>query len=210
MYPITLQPQVAGISLAYGQTTQMQSPSAFTCKGDAASISASVYNYGTTNNQLADVSPPAALRRHMEPQYRRRYCRLYLLLLPQSLPPPDGLPYAVAYITATAYSVTSNPVAVYIHAPVTNISLVTILAFQLPAAMLLAEPDGQLDAQACYVATDSSGVSHQYEFCAPSSVPQQLCVFRRSGARRYLGPQLQSSIGTLNFSVGNSNSRRHH
>ncbi len=36
---ITLQPQVAGISLAYGQTTQIQSPSAFTCKGDAASIS---------------------------------------------------------------------------------------------------------------------------------------------------------------------------
>ena len=32
---ITLQPQVAGISLAYGQTTFILSPQAFTCKGNS-------------------------------------------------------------------------------------------------------------------------------------------------------------------------------
>jgi len=36
---ITLQPQISGISLAYGQTTQVQAPQAFTCKQVAASVS---------------------------------------------------------------------------------------------------------------------------------------------------------------------------
>ena len=44
---------------------------------------------------------------------------------PNPLPSTSGLPYGVAYITATADSVTSNPVTVYVHAPITSISLVT-------------------------------------------------------------------------------------
>jgi hypothetical protein len=32
------------------------------------------------------------------------------------LPSTGGLPYGIAYITASAQSVTSNPVEVYVHA----------------------------------------------------------------------------------------------
>src|SRR5579863_3717310 len=35
---IVLQPQVTGLSLAYGQTLQTQAPSSFTCKGAAAAV----------------------------------------------------------------------------------------------------------------------------------------------------------------------------
>ena len=45
---ITLQPATTGISLAFGQTRQVSSPSAVTCKGDTAN--AGTYTYGTTNN----------------------------------------------------------------------------------------------------------------------------------------------------------------
>ena len=52
---ITMQPQSFGISLAYGQTQQSTSPQAKTCQNNAAAVSG--YNYGTTNNQLVDISP---------------------------------------------------------------------------------------------------------------------------------------------------------
>src|SRR5271165_4241696 len=52
---IVLTPQTTGISLAYGQTQQLAGPSAKTCKGTTASVAS--YTYGTTNNQIVDVSP---------------------------------------------------------------------------------------------------------------------------------------------------------
>ena len=56
---VILQPQTTGISLAYGQTQQLASPQAKTCKGVAASVG--TYTYGTTNNQIVDVSPTGNL-----------------------------------------------------------------------------------------------------------------------------------------------------
>ena len=123
---ITLQPQIAGISLAYGQTTQIQSPAATTCKGTSVSVGSNSYSYGTTNNQLVDISPSGSI---CAGTWNRNtgggiadytYC-----YYPNPLPSTNGLPYGIAYITATADSVTSNPVEVYVHAPVTSISLVT-------------------------------------------------------------------------------------
>ncbi|MDE3147843.1 MAG: hypothetical protein KGL37_00105, partial [Acidobacteriota bacterium] len=54
---ITLQPQIGGISLAFGQTQQIKAPFAVTCKGGGAIVSTNLYTYGTTNNQLIDISP---------------------------------------------------------------------------------------------------------------------------------------------------------
>jgi hypothetical protein len=56
---ITLQPATTGISLAYGQTRQVTAPTATTCKSTAASVS--TYTYGTTNNQLVDISPAGSI-----------------------------------------------------------------------------------------------------------------------------------------------------
>ncbi|HZP04128.1 MAG TPA: hypothetical protein VFB43_04440 [Terracidiphilus sp.] len=176
---ITMQPQIAGISLAYGQTVQAQSPSAITCTGATAEVSSNSYTYGTTNNQLVDISPTGSIcagtwNRHTGggiPDYT--YCNY-----PNPLPSTNGLPYATAYITASADSVTSNPVAVYIHAPITSISLVGPSGCQSQGAV------AQLDASAYY---DLNG--KQTLLCGPNSTSVPSCP---------------SSIGTLNFSVGTS------
>ncbi len=199
---ITLQPQIAGISLAYGQTTQILSPSATTCKGTSVSVSSSSYSYGTTNNQLVDISPGGSIcagtwnRNTGGGIANYTYC-----YYPNPLPSTNGLPYAVAYITATADSVTSNPVAVYIHAPVTSMSLVTnSLSSSTPEQCFSQTQTAQLDAQACYV---SNGT--QYEFCAPPSVsaPNYACAGGLAPGVSSV-PSCGSSIGTLNFAVGTS------
>jgi trimeric autotransporter adhesin len=179
VYSITLQPQVAGISLAYGQTIQVTSPQAFNCLENPVSVSSKSYQYGTYNNQLVDISPTGYIcagtwNRNTGggiPDYT--YCNY-----PNPLPSTNGLPYAVSYIYATADSVTSNPVAVYVHAPVTSISLVG------PSACLSQSQTAQLDAQAYY---DNNGT--QTLLCAPGSTSV---------------PDCESSIGTLSFAVGTS------
>jgi trimeric autotransporter adhesin len=174
---ITLQPQTAGISLAYGQTLQTQSPVAITCTGASASVSAKSYTYGTSNNQLVDISPTGEI---CAGTWNRNtgggiadytYCNY-----PNPLPSTSGLPYGIAYITAAADSVTSNPVEVYIHAPVTSISLVGPPGCQSQSTV------SQLDAAAYY---DLNGT--QTLLCSPNSATVPDCL---------------SSIGTLNFSVG--------
>lgn len=122
---LTLQPQLAGISLAYGQTQQVLAPQAFTCKGNAVAIPPGQTTWGTTNNQLVDVSPTGYL---CAGTWNRNtgggiadytYC-----YNPNPLPATNGLPYGIAYVTATAAAVTSNPIPIYVHAPVSAISLV--------------------------------------------------------------------------------------
>jgi hypothetical protein len=174
---ITLQPQVAGISLAYGQTVQAQSPNAITCTGAEAVINSRSYTFGTTNNQLVDISPSGDIcagtwNRNTGggiPDFTT--CNY-----PNPLPATTGLPYGVAYITASADSVTSNPVAVYIHAPITSINLVGPPGCQSQGSI------SQLDAQAYY---DLNG--KQTLLCAPNTASVPDCL---------------ASIGTLNFSVG--------
>ena len=181
---ITMQPQIAGISIAYGQTIQAQSPSAFTCKGDAATVSSGTYHYGTTNNQLVDISPSGDI---CAGTWNRNtgggiadytYC-----YFPNPLPSTNGLPYAIAYITATADSVTSNPVTVYVHAPISSINLVTTPVSGAPAQGCYSQSQqAQLDAQAYYSLNGT-----QTLLCEPGSTTL---------------PECASSIGTLNFAVG--------
>jgi len=204
---ITLQPQIAGISLAYGQTTQIATPSATTCKNATASVPSSLYSYGTTNNQLVDVSPTGSLcagtwnRNTGGGIANYTYC-----YFPNPLPSTNGLPYGIAYITASAESVTSNPVEVYVHAPVTSISLVTnSLSSSAPGQCFSQSQTAQLDAQACYAVTDNSGVTHQYEFCAPPSITSANYACQGGLAPGVTSvPSCGLSIGTLNFTSSNS------
>src|SRR5580698_9552037 len=179
VYSITMQPQTAGISLAYGQTTQAQSPQALTCTGATASVSSRNYEYGTTNNQLVDISPTGNI---CAGTWNRNtgggiadytYCNY-----PNPLPSTNSLPYSTAYITATADSVTSNPVAVHVHAPVTSITLVG------PSSCLSQGQIAQLDSEAFY---DLNG--KQTLLCAPGSATV---------------PDCEASIGTMSFAVGTS------
>jgi len=199
---VTLQPQIAGISLAYGQTIQAQAPQAFTCKGASASIGSNQISYGTTNNQLVDISPSGNIcagtwnRNSGGGIADYTFCNF-----PNPLPTTNGLPYAIAYITATADSVTSNPVTVYIHAPVTSISLVTSsLSTTAPQACFSQNQQAQLNAQGCYALNGT-----QYEFCAPSSVtPANYACPGGLAPGVTSVPACGSSIGTLSFQTANT------
>jgi hypothetical protein len=198
---LTLQPQIAGISLAYGQTTQIQSPTATTCKGDPASITSGSLSYGTSNNQLVDISPNGGIcagtwnRNSGGGIADYTYCNY-----PNPLPSTRALPYAIAYITATADSVTSNPVTVYIHAPISSVSLVTTpSAGSSSQGCYSQNQQANLDAQECYV---SNGT--QYEFCAPPSVTAANFACPGGLAPGVTSvPECTSSIGTLSFATSN-------
>jgi hypothetical protein len=195
---ITLQPQTTGISLAFGQTLQAQQPTALTCTGTSAEVNSNQYVFGTTNNKLVDLSPSGQIcagtwNRNTGggiPDYT--YCNF-----PNPLPSTGGLPYGVAYITAAANSVTSNPVKVFIHAQVSSVALVG------PQQCLSQTQTANLDAQACFSAN-----GQQYLMCAPSSVttsgsPNLACPVPPGQTLASI-PSCTSSIGYFNFSVGNS------
>jgi len=111
---IKLNPQVTGISLAYGQTQQLNSPVATDCKGNT--VAESSFSYGSTNPSVMDVSPTgqvcAGTWNRNSPAGIANYT--YCTTTNQS---------GVAYLTATAGGGTSNTVAAYAHPPVTSIIL---------------------------------------------------------------------------------------
>jgi hypothetical protein len=199
---ITLQPATTGISLAYGQTKQITSPTATTCKNTSASVS--TYTYGTTNNQLVDISPSGSI---CAGTWNRNtgggIANYTICTAPNPLPTTKGMPYGTAYITASAQSVTSNPVEVYIHPAVTVVSLVG------PTSCLSQNASATLDAQACYSQT-VNGVASSALLCAPASVTGssnfdnlKACALP-SGVARSAIPTCGNSIGTLSYSVDNS------
>ncbi|MFP5206399.1 MAG: hypothetical protein ACLGSH_13665 [Acidobacteriota bacterium] len=201
---ILLQPQQGGISLAYGQTAQIRSPQAFSCLHDAVSVSTKAFTYGTTNNQLVDLSPTGAIcagtwNRNSgggTPDYT--YCNN-----PSPMPTTGGVPYSVVYITATADSVTSNPVAVYVHAPVTSVTLAKSTASgQLGAQQCYSQGTvTQLDAEACYGISDNSGNVTQYELCAPPGTTSYSCPGGLAPGVTSV-PACQTAIGAMSFTVG--------
>jgi trimeric autotransporter adhesin len=101
------------------------------------------------------------------------------------LPSTGGLPYSISYITASADGVTSNPVTVYIHAPISSINLVTEPVPGSPAQGCYSQnQQANLDAQAYYSLNGT-----QTLICAPGSATL---------------PECSNSIGTLSFASGNS------
>jgi hypothetical protein len=191
---ITLEPRIAGISLAYGQTQQISPPFAVTCHGGGATVGANQYSYGTTNNQLVDISPTGNLCAGTWNRNTGGGIANYTICnKPNPTPNTGGLPYSTAFISASADSVTSNPVTVYIHAQVTSISLVG------PQQCLSQGTQAPLDAQACY-----SSNGQQILLCKPTTVtdPTLFACPLPPGVTSV--PSCSTSIGTLSYSVGTS------
>jgi trimeric autotransporter adhesin len=193
VYSIDLEPRTTGVSLAFGQTRQVTAPTAKTCKGNTASVS--TYTYGTTNNQLVDISPTGNMCAGLWNRNSGGGIADYTICsAPSPLPSTSGLPFGTAYITAAADSVTSNPVEVYVHAPVSAITL--SLAGQ--QACYSQGAIAQLDSEACFV---NNGT--QYEFCAPPTVTQYSCQGGLPPGVTSV-PDCTSAIGVATYTVGTS------
>jgi len=192
---IFLGPQTTGMSIAFGQTQQLASPVATTCKGTSASVSS--WSYGTTNNQIVDISPTGNLCAGTWNRNSGGGIPNYTICnFPSPLPATNGLPYATAYVTASADSVTSNPVEVYVHAQVTSVTLAG------PQTCLSQGQLAQLDAQACFAGSNNQ----QQLLCAPASLisssnPNLACPLP-PGVNLTSIPECQSTVGTLTYTVG--------
>jgi hypothetical protein len=193
VYSITLQPATTGISLAFGQTRQANAPNAYNCKG--ASAAASTFTYGTSNNLLVDISPSGNICAGTWNRNSGGGIPNYTICTaPDPLPASkEGLPYASAYLTASAAGVTSNPVQVFVHAQVTSITLVG------PQQCLSQTQQAPLDAQACYSATVANKPTNVL-FCAPSSVTAQNYACPLAPGVTSV-PSCSNSLGTLGYNV---------
>jgi hypothetical protein len=202
---ITLAPATTGISLAYGQTRQLSAPAAVTCKGSSATVTA--YSYGTSNNQLVDITPTGILCAGTWNRNSGGGIPNYTICSPPSpLPSTGGLPYATAYVTASAHSIVSNPVEVFVHATVTTVSLVTEPLSGTAQQCFSQGTQTTLDAQACY----ANSSNQQTLLCAPPSVtssssPTLACPLPTvNGQQIALSsiPSCTAAIGTLTYNVG--------
>lgn len=126
---VTLQPETTGLSLAWGQTASLSSPQAFNCNHDSQSVSKWVY--GSSNLLLADISPTGQV---CAGTWNRNS--------PGGVPdfsictPPSGSSLSsfsgctsstcgTAQVTAQGGGATSNPVNIYVHPPITSITIPT-------------------------------------------------------------------------------------
>jgi hypothetical protein len=126
---ISLQPATTGVSLAYGQTGQLQSPTATNCNGGAESVS--FYTYGSINLNIADISSTGALCGGTWNRHSPGGIPDFTVCTP---PTPQAIAQGcsgsgglqttcVAQMTASGAGVTSNTVAVYVHPQVSTIQL---------------------------------------------------------------------------------------
>ena len=197
---ITLTPTTTGISLAFGQTRQLISPTAVTCKGTSATVG--TYTYGTSNNQLVDIAPNGNLCAGTWNRNSGGAIPNFTICNPPSpLPSTGGLPYATAFVTASAQSIVSNPVEVFVHAPVTSVSLVTEPSTGTAQQCFSQGTQATLDAQACFAGTNNI----QQVLCAPASVVAS-GVYACPGGVPAGASILNctATIGTLNYNVGTS------
>jgi len=207
VYSILLQPTTTSLSLAFGQTQSVMPPAAKNCKSQGAATVGN-FAWGSSQPQWLDISPTGTL---CAGTWNRNsgggIANYSICTSPNPIPMTGGLPYAVAYITASMNSVVSNPVTVYVHAPVTSVSLVgpTQLSAASNATSCISQGQtGQLDAEACYAGSNNQ----QFELCAPATVsganpPKYACA---SGLQPGVStvPNCTNALGTLNFTVGST------
>jgi hypothetical protein len=121
---ITLGPATTGISLSWGQIGQVTAPTAANCKGTATSVSN--YSYGTSNLLLADISPTGSVCGGTWNRTSPGGIADFTICTP-----PEGAnteqcnatSCGVAQVTASGAGVTSNPVPIYVHPPITAITI---------------------------------------------------------------------------------------
>lgn len=167
---ITMQPEVTGLSLAWGQTGNLSSPQAFNCNGESASVSR--YTYASANLLLADISPAGGICAGTWNRNSPGGVSDFSICTPPAGSSLSGFQgcttssCGTVQITATGAGVTSNPVNVYIHPPITSMTIPSQTAC-VSQGQTLANAQGQTESLlAETTVTGPGGVT----LCSPSTV----------------------------------------
>jgi len=121
---INLNPATTGISLSWGQIGQLSQPTATNCKGQSATVAK--YTYGSSNLLLADVSPTGGVCGGTWNRNSPGGIADFTICTPpagSNTEQCNSTSCGVAQLTASGGGVTSNPVPVYVHPPITAISI---------------------------------------------------------------------------------------
>src|SRR5277367_5190806 len=119
---IALNPATTGISLSWGQIQQLSQPTAENCKGSTATVAR--YEYGSSNLLLADVSPTGSVCGGTWNRNSPGGIADYTICTPPAGSNTEqctATSCGVVQMTASGAGVTSNPVPVYVHPPITAI-----------------------------------------------------------------------------------------
>jgi hypothetical protein len=192
---INLPGNTTGISLAYGQTGQLSSPSATNCNGGTQSVSA--YTYGSTNLNLIDVNPNTGAlcggtwNRHSP----GGIADFTICTAPTPAAVASGCTDNICEVqlTASADGVTSNAVPVWVHPAVTTIQLSVadpVTGAQGFTGCLSQNQTSQLDAVA--YTTASSTVP----FCAPAGTIVN--------GQPFQGPDCTANLGHFSYTPVNA------
>ncbi|MGB9148505.1 MAG: hypothetical protein WCC14_21955 [Acidobacteriaceae bacterium] len=126
---VILQPETTGISLSWGQTYQAGPAEAYNCDGGTESVGS--YVYTSSNLQLADISPSGMVCAGTWNRNSGGGTPNFTICTPpsgSSLSSFSGCTSTtcgIVQVTATGAAVTSNPINVYIHPPITSVTIPT-------------------------------------------------------------------------------------
>jgi hypothetical protein len=122
-----MQPEATGLSLAWGQTGNVGQPSAFNCNGGSATVTK--WTYASSNLQLGDISPSGVICAGTWNRNSPGGTPNFTICTPpagSSLSSFNGCTSTscgTVQITATGGAVTTNPVNIYIHPPITSMTI---------------------------------------------------------------------------------------
>ena len=103
-----------GISLAYGQSAQVGSATATNCRG--TSLSSGAATYGTSDLQRADISPTGSVCAGTWNRQSAGGIPDFTICTPPTSP-------TTATVTASIGGITSNPLSIYVHPPISAITI---------------------------------------------------------------------------------------
>jgi hypothetical protein len=122
-----MQPETTGLALSWGQTGNLGAPTAFNCNGGSASVSK--WTYASSNLLLADISPTGQICAGTWNRNSPGGTSDFTICTPPSgssisaFKGCGSTSCGTVQITATGGSVTTNPVNVYIHPPITAMTI---------------------------------------------------------------------------------------
>jgi len=126
---IILQPETTGVSLSWGQTYQAGPAQAYNCNDSTVAVGK--YTYTSSNLLLADISPLGTICAGTWNRNSEGGVPNFTICTPpagSSLTAFNGCTgtsCGVVQVTASGGGATSNPVDVYIHPPVTSVTIPT-------------------------------------------------------------------------------------
>ncbi len=186
---------VSGESLNYGQIGSGLSATAADCTG--AAVSVSNYTYYTKDATIADINPTTGA---VCAGTWNRNTGGGVADFTLCTPPPATNTRHSTFIYATANGATSNPVAVYIHAPVTGVVLGKSTSCDTDPDSTCATSNGQVCSQNT-VGNTLTAAPYVPNACVSQTDTRQLAARVYSGGFTDPGHNITCQVGPIAFAL---------